>query len=115
MRKLTASFPSLLAGIALSTGLYFVGASTFGDQLPPVLLWLLGAGLVTFGYYGWDKARSKGDRRRIPEWTLHGLALLGGVGGGWLGMFAFRHKTRKVHFRWILAGATLLWAWLLLQ
>jgi uncharacterized membrane protein YsdA (DUF1294 family) len=55
--------------------------------------------LVTFVTYGIDKARAGKAQRRIPERTLHLLALLGGWPGGLLGQQTFRHKTRKVSFQ----------------
>ena len=51
----------------------------------------------------------------MPESTLHGLALLGGFVGGWVGRHALRHKTRKPIFALVLGFATvghaaLIWA-----
>ena len=40
---------------------------------------------------GLDKLKAKQGARRIPEFRLFLLALLGGGPGGWLGMYAFRH------------------------
>lgn len=45
-----------------------------------------------------DKKRAVRHRRRISERTLFTLAALGGAAGGWLGMYAFRHKTRHPAF-----------------
>ena len=55
--------------------------------------------LITFCTYGFDKYRAKRERRRVPEKTLHLMALLGGWPGAWLGQKAFRHKTQKASFR----------------
>lgn len=57
-----------------------------------------GLSLVAFIVYGWDKAAARGQRRRIPESTLHLLALLGGWPGGWLARHVFNHKTTKTRF-----------------
>jgi len=54
--------------------------------------------LVCFTAYGLDKRRAANGNRRIPEQTLHILALLGGWPGAWLGQRQFRHKTKKVSF-----------------
>ncbi len=113
MRKLIVAVPSLLLGLLLAAIIFFVADPLLVGDFDPLLLWLLATGLVTFGYYGVDKAQSPRNGRRIPEWTLHGLALAGGVAGGWLGMFLFRHKTQKPLFRLLLLVATALWAWLL--
>lgn len=112
MHKLSVAVPSFLGALASAGILFFVAAPFLGGDSNPAVRWLLAAGAVTFLCYGIDKARSKGKGQRIPEWTLHGLALAGGVFGGWLGMFLFRHKTRKPLFRLILLLATALWAWL---
>jgi uncharacterized membrane protein YsdA (DUF1294 family) len=42
----------------------------------------------------------------VPEIVLHGLALLGGFPGGWLGRAVFRHKTRKPAFIVVLIVST---------
>jgi uncharacterized membrane protein YsdA (DUF1294 family) len=56
------------------------------------------ASLVTFAAYGFDKRRAGTGGRRVPERTLHLLALAGGWPGAVLGQRHFRHKTRKVSF-----------------
>lgn len=45
-----------------------------------------------------DKFRARKNLWRIPEATLMLFALLGGSVGALLGMYTFRHKTRKVKF-----------------
>jgi uncharacterized membrane protein YsdA (DUF1294 family) len=69
--------------------------------------WVVSVNLVAFGYYGFDKMRAGAQGRRVPEVVLHGLALLGGSLGAYLGMRLFRHKTIKSSFRlvfwWIAA------------
>jgi uncharacterized membrane protein YsdA (DUF1294 family) len=74
------------------------------------LIWLVLASTVTFILYRMDKGLSKTEARRVPEKILHGLALLGGFPGGWLGRTVFRHKTRKGIFLFILIISTLLHA-----
>jgi uncharacterized membrane protein YsdA (DUF1294 family) len=61
--------------------------------------WLLAVNLTAFGYYGYDKAQARSRYSRIPEVVLHGLVLVGGTIGGYLGMRLFRHKTIKPAFR----------------
>ena len=60
-----------------------------------VILFYLSASVITFLAYGADKYRSKRDRRRIPERTLHWLELLGGWPGALIAANLFRHKRRK--------------------
>lgn len=54
--------------------------------------------VVCFTAYGLDKRRAANGSRRIPEQTLHILALLGGWPGAVLGQRHFRHKTKKLSF-----------------
>lgn len=62
-------------------------------------MWLLAFNAVTVLVYGYDKAIAGGRRRRVPERTLLGLALCGGMPGALLAMWTFRHKTAKPSFR----------------
>jgi uncharacterized membrane protein YsdA (DUF1294 family) len=88
-----------------------------------VLLWRLGlaplwAGLISINtvallLYGYDKRQAIIGGIRIPEVTLHLVALLGGSPGAWLGQELFRHKTRKRGFRLVLAATFLLQAGLI--
>lgn len=54
---------------------------------------------LLFAVMGLDKRRARRGARRVPEKRLFAMALLGGALGGWLGMYAFRHKTRRWYFR----------------
>ena len=58
----------------------------------------LALNLLAFGAMFADKRLARAAARRIPERVLLGLALAGGCPGAMLGMFAFRHKTRKPRF-----------------
>lgn len=53
---------------------------------------------ITFFVYGIDKLKAVGNKYRIPERTLLILAVVGPI-GGMLGMYGFRHKTRKPKFK----------------
>lgn len=83
-----------IAGFALVLGLY-----ARYDRLLP---WLAGAyavlAVLTLGLYAWDKRAAMQARSRIPEQTLHLLALAGGWPGAMLARPLFRHKTRKQPF-----------------
>ena len=74
-------------------GVYLLGG-------PPYLLmaWLLIWSLILFFVMALDKHRAVKGARRIPEKRLFLLALLGGGIGGFFGMYAFRHKTKHLHF-----------------
>lgn len=69
---------------------------------------LLLANIAAFTLFGIDKARARTGRRRIPERTLLGLALVGGTAGAFAGRHHFHHKTRKQPFTawlWLIAIA----------
>ena len=53
---------------------------------------------MTFFVYGIDKSKAKRGVYRISEKTLLTLAAIGGSVGAGVGMWFFRHKTKKVKF-----------------
>jgi uncharacterized membrane protein YsdA (DUF1294 family)/cold shock CspA family protein len=57
------------------------------------------ASLASWLLYGWDKGQAEAGTRRVPENTLHVLALVGGWPGAWVAQAQFRHKTKKASFR----------------
>ena len=63
------------------------------------LAWYAVLSVASIIAYGVDKRAAVRHRWRIPESTLHLLALLGGWPGALAGQLAFRHKTRKRSFR----------------
>ena len=82
-------------------------------------VWVLGLYAVmsvwTFFAYRFDKLRAGGDKRRVPESTLHLLELFGGWPGALAAREWYRHKTRKVSYRIVFWLITLLhlvfWGW----
>lgn len=84
----------------------------------PYLAWLAAGTVVTALLYGLDKLLAPRSGRRVPELVLLTLTLLGGVGGAWIGMLFFRHKTLHNTFWLTLILATALHAalaWLLIS
>jgi uncharacterized membrane protein YsdA (DUF1294 family) len=79
---------------------------SLSSVLPLYWIWLAITSVVTFFMYGLDKNLARSGARRVPESTLHGLALVGGFAGGWAGRVLFRHKTRKPEFLVILSLST---------
>ncbi|WP_120634030.1 DUF1294 domain-containing protein [Ruegeria sp. EL01] len=66
-----------------------------------IYLWTIN--VLTLLAFGWDKARSRRRRRRVPERRLLWLAALGGSPAALLGRWMFQHKTRKRGFTmWVL-------------
>lgn len=62
------------------------------------LLYLILMNAAAFLLMHTDKQKAKKKKRRIPEVTLLGSAILGGSIGALLGMYIFRHKTRNPMF-----------------
>lgn len=54
--------------------------------------------LASFIVFFMDKQKSKRDKWRIQEKTLHTLSYMGGVFGSIAAMLMFRHKTKKLDF-----------------
>ena len=63
-----------------------------------IVIYLIAINLITFFAMWLDKWKAKRGAWRIPEQTLISMVLLGGGIGGILGMYAFRHKTKKPRF-----------------
>ena len=99
---------ALFGGIALAVGLGVILLLVWGFKLNWYLAWILVWSVVTFAFYGYDKHQAVAQGLRIPEITLHLLALIGGFLGGWAGRAYFHHKTRKPAFFIVLLIATIL-------
>jgi uncharacterized membrane protein YsdA (DUF1294 family) len=75
------------------------------SRLTPALDWRIVAAIpilfsvAAFFVYRADKRRAQAGEWRVPESTLHFLALLGGWPGAFLAQRVFRHKTSKVPFQ----------------
>lgn len=68
------------------------------DAFKLVLVYLYAVNLFALALFGVDKRRAVRDGRRIPEYVLLGVAVIGGSVGAIGGMLSFRHKTRKPRF-----------------
>ena len=63
-----------------------------------LIIYLVLINTITFSVYALDKLRSVRGGFRIRITTLLFLALIGGSAGALIGMYALRHKTKKVYF-----------------
>lgn len=87
-------------------------------KLAPAVLALYGTcSLAAYLVYAYDKSAAEEKRRRIPERTLHLLALAGGWPGALFAQQNLRHKSRKLEFLAVFWGTVmlncgLLWWWL---
>lgn len=61
-------------------------------------LYLISVNLLGLIYFFIDKQKAKRQSWRTPEATLFTIAIFGGSIGCLLGMYLFRHKTRKRTF-----------------
>ena len=102
-RNRPALIGSVVAGLIAFGLLVVLGVSV-------LVAWLVGWSLPAFAMYGIDKRQARSGGWRVPEAVLHGLALVGGVVGAWVGRLVFHHKTREPIFLVILVAATALWA-----
>jgi uncharacterized membrane protein YsdA (DUF1294 family) len=93
--------------IAIVLGTFLYVTIYFNTDWNPYIVWLVACSGTTFFLYGFDKLQAIIKRLRVPEALLHLLALVGGFGGGWAGMFIFWHKVRKTTFWIILILSTL--------
>ena len=67
-------------------------------NLDYVLAYLFIINLIGFLAMGLDKYKAKKGAWRTPEGTLMSICLFGGGIGTILGMYVFRHKTKKMKF-----------------
>ena len=70
--------------------------------------YLLLLNLIGFASMRRDKTLARRHSRRTPENRLMFIAFAGGALGSWIGMYAFRHKTKHPGFT---IGVPLLLAW----
>lgn len=119
--------------IALAMAITGSVALVSTTSLDWIYAWLIAAGAVTFVVYGVDKDRAERNERasakakrraerrpkemqpprrqyrRVPNPVMHGLAVLGGVGGAWLGRSVFDHKSSQAMYTLVLWLAAFLW------
>lgn len=89
--------------IAVWAGVWMGGAIVTAFAADSLIAKLLGLTIVAGSgasvvLYGIDKFAAIRKKRRLPEATLHLVAILGGWPGAVLGQRMFRHKTRKASF-----------------
>lgn len=64
-----------------------------------ILLYLILINIIGLLFMHIDKIKAKKGFIRIPEKTLFLIAILGGSIGMIIGMYVFRHKTKKTKFK----------------
>ena len=63
-----------------------------------IMFYLLIINLISFALFFADKQKSKRDKWRIKESTLHFVSFIGGTPGSIAAMILFHHKTKKPKF-----------------
>ena len=63
-----------------------------------IMFYLLIINLISFALFFADKQKSKRDKWRIKESTLHLVSFMGGTLGSIAAMISFHHKTKKPKF-----------------
>ncbi|MDR0978873.1 MAG: DUF1294 domain-containing protein [Lachnospiraceae bacterium] len=63
-----------------------------------ILIYIIFINLITFLAMYIDKQKAKQHKWRTKEGTLFMLVILGGGIGGIVGIYMFRHKTKKLTF-----------------
>ncbi len=63
-----------------------------------IIIYLVAINLITFLAMWIDKRKAQKVKWRISETALFTMAILGGSIGGIIGMYTFRHKTKKKRF-----------------
>lgn len=74
-----------------------------------MIYYLIILNIISFIIYGIDKLKAKKKYRRIKEKTLITLSLIGGPLGSIMGMYIFRHKTKKIKFKILNLLSLILW------
>ena len=63
-----------------------------------MVIYIIAINVACFLIMCFDKAMARAHKYRVPEIRLLLLAALGGSIGTYLGMYIFRHKTKKLLF-----------------
>ncbi len=83
----------------IAVGLCWSLATSFQSRLTvhPYVAWIAACSIIAWAFYAWDKRTAELEKLlkgwRVPEITLHLLALIGGFPGAWVGRAMFNHKT----------------------
>lgn len=108
------TWPHLLVALFLAG---IAGAVLMADLPSLVFFSYLMLSLLTFSFYALDKSAAQDGAWRVPENTLHLLAVSGGWPGALLAQTSLRHKSRKQPFRsmfWVTVAINLgILTWLL--
>jgi uncharacterized membrane protein YsdA (DUF1294 family) len=67
----------------------------------PVAAWWVACNLMVFPIWAYDKWQARRDGWRVPEASLHTIAILGAAPASLVAQKLLRHKTLKPVFQWL--------------
>jgi uncharacterized membrane protein YsdA (DUF1294 family) len=88
-----------LVFIVLALALVGLAGLAIGVDRAPLVIWLVASNVAAFIIWGFDKSRARRGEGRVPEMTLHLMALAGATPASFLAMWTFRHKTLQTRFK----------------
>jgi uncharacterized membrane protein YsdA (DUF1294 family) len=110
--KCSSSDPVRYLGLALLLAAPALALHRVSRSLPFSEGWIAAAAValsaLAFTLYAVDKRRAETRRWRVPESTLHLVALAGGWPGAFLAQRQIRHKNAKASFQfvfWLIVAA----------
>ncbi len=77
--------------------------------------YLIIVNLIAFIICGYDKVMAIKHKYRVPENILLFLSFIGGCIGFAIGMYIFKHKTKKLKFRLLEPIFVCLWIYILIR
>lgn len=80
-----------------------------GVTMKYFIWYVIGINIISLISYKLDKWLAKKHLLRISENWLLFLSIIGGGIGSLLGMFLFRHKTKKLYFYFVNVICSILW------
>ena len=75
--------------------------------------YLLGINIISMITFYIDKRKAIKKKYRVSEKTLIALSLIGGCYGSLIGMYLFRHKTKRLKFKILVPILCIIWLILL--
>jgi uncharacterized membrane protein YsdA (DUF1294 family) len=75
-----------------------------------ICAWVACWSLAAFIAFGIDKRAARLGRRRVSEFRLHCLEIMGGWPGAFLGAVLLNHKIAKASYMLVLALIVMVWA-----
>jgi len=100
-----------LVFVVLALALVGLAGLLFGLDKAPLVIWLVASNVAAFILWGLDKSRARRGGRRVPEATLHLMALVGATPASFLAMWVFHHKRLKTRFKVLYAIVLAVQTW----